>query len=144
MRRRYRPSSMLFLVGGKMAAAGSGTRGSLGSGGSWTGSGCAIAVVSRGYLESSTLVLARASRLSIWSCLLASMRHTWRVKLSNSSAIVLIYFNPSHHGTISFETVWMWVTRSFIVISLWNVNYLWNSRYDGYEHHLRQLWSRDS
>ena len=35
---QYRiPSSTLFIVGGKMAAAGSGTRGSLGGGGNWTG-----------------------------------------------------------------------------------------------------------
>ena len=35
---QYRiPSSTLFMVDGKMATAGSGTRGSLGGGGNWTG-----------------------------------------------------------------------------------------------------------
>ena len=34
------PFSTLFMVGRKMAAAGSGTRGSLGGGGNWTGCSC--------------------------------------------------------------------------------------------------------
>ena len=65
------PSSTLFMVGGKMAAAGSGTRGSLGGGGNWTGCSCsswAIAARSCGYLDTtmvSTCNAARVLQLSI-------------------------------------------------------------------------------
>ena len=74
---QYRlPSSTSFMVGGKMAAAGSGTRGSLGGGGNWTGcsySSWAIAARSCGYLDSTMVSTCNAARvLQLPICLVQS------------------------------------------------------------------------